>query len=146
MSKTSQRLCDRVGAGQLPKVRQCDLVAPEILLVSLRQPCQGWSVTPSWSLPTGDPALNSAGHLVFDAPPSTLSHWPRAEELAAPVHEEPRREPPEAEPSCPAIVHTERQSPRTAALAPRPGSRPPSLGDCISLTPSARRRAFRRKL
>ena len=93
MSKTRRRLRDGVGAGQLPRIRQADLVAPEILLVSLRQPCQGWSVTPSWSLPTGDPALNSAGHLVFDAPPSTLSHWPRAEELAVPVHAKQRREP-----------------------------------------------------
>ena len=136
-----------VGAGQLPKVRQADLVAPEILLVSLRQPCQGWSVTPLMAFANWRSVAESSRTLPLRANPGTLPHWPRAGgKLATPVREELRREPPKAEPSSPVIVHTERQSPRAAALAPSPGSRLPLLGGfCISWTPSARGLAFKRK-
>ena len=89
----------------------------------------------------------SSRTLPLRANPGTLPHWPRAGgKLATPVREELRREPPKAEPSSPVIVHTERQSPRAAALAPSPGSRLPLLGGfCISWTPSARGLAFKRK-
>ena len=44
MSKTRQWLCNGVGAGQPSRLRQADLVAPQILSVSQRQSCQGWRV------------------------------------------------------------------------------------------------------
>ena len=75
MSKTRQRLCDGAGAGQLPKVRQADLVTPQILSLS-RQPCQGWSVILLIALADGRSAAGA--NQTPPLPPGTLSHWHRA--------------------------------------------------------------------
>src|ERR1035437_1160826 len=89
MSKIRQSLCDGVGTGQLPKVRQADLVAPQILSVSQRQSCQGWRVIPLIALADRQPAAVSSRTRALGVPsPGVHRHavpLPRAEELAAPL-------------------------------------------------------------
>jgi len=83
MSKTRQRLCDGVWAGQPSRLRQAGQVAPQILSESQRQPCQEWRVIPLMAFANWRSGAGARPHLVLDPTHSTLPHRRRAGEQAA---------------------------------------------------------------